>query len=161
MRLSRASGSECSRRCGQGSSDKGHQTARTQRVPVAGSATDQADHVAELLAVLERSSRRPRTRRRMTLGWGRWVRYAIATGRAHRDPSPDLSGTWEPIQEKRLASLTEFTEALTVGSCCVPSTATKASSPTRAAPHDCRSGRIISRSSGIDRSMQRRKDRAA
>ena len=38
--------------------------------------------------------------------WGRGSDNAIATtGRADRDPSPDLSGAWAPTQEKPLASL--------------------------------------------------------
>ncbi len=34
-------------------------------------------------------------------------RYAIATGRADRDPSRDLSGALAPIQERHFASITE------------------------------------------------------
>jgi hypothetical protein len=38
---------------------------------------------------------------------GRVFRYAIATGRAKRDPSRDLSGALAPIQERHFASITE------------------------------------------------------
>jgi integrase len=38
---------------------------------------------------------------------GRVFRYAVATGRAERDPSRDLSGALAPVKEKHLASITD------------------------------------------------------
>jgi len=63
----------------------------------------------ELLAVLRRVESRGanETAHRALQVCGRVFRYAIATGRAERDPSRDLSGALAPIQERHFASITE------------------------------------------------------
>ena len=63
----------------------------------------------ELLAVLRRGESRGanETAHRALQVCGRVFRFAIATGRADRDPSRDLSGALAPTQEKHLASITE------------------------------------------------------
>jgi integrase len=63
----------------------------------------------ELLAVLRRVESRGanETAHRAHQVCGRVFRYAIATGRAERDPSRDLSGALAPIQERHFASITE------------------------------------------------------
>jgi integrase len=63
----------------------------------------------ELLAVLRRVESRGanETAHRALQVCGRVFRYAIATGRADRDPSRDLSGALAPIQERHFASITE------------------------------------------------------
>jgi integrase len=63
----------------------------------------------ELLAILRRIESRGanETAHRALQVCGRVFRYAIATGRAERDPSRDLSGALAPIQERHFASITE------------------------------------------------------
>jgi integrase len=63
----------------------------------------------ELLAVLRRVESRGanETAHRALQVCGRVFRYAIATGRAERDPSRDLSGALAPIQERHFASITD------------------------------------------------------
>jgi integrase len=63
----------------------------------------------ELLAILRRVESRGanETAHRALQVCGRVFRYAIATGRADRDPSRDLSGALAPIQERHFASITE------------------------------------------------------
>jgi integrase len=63
----------------------------------------------ELLAVLRRVESRGanETAHRALQVCGLVFRYAIATGRAERDPSRDLSGALAPIQERHFASITE------------------------------------------------------
>ncbi len=63
----------------------------------------------ELLAVLRRIESRGanETAHRALQVCGRVFRFAVATGRAERDPSRDLSGALPPTQEKHLASITD------------------------------------------------------
>ncbi|MEA3197646.1 MAG: hypothetical protein QOF32_1698 [Gammaproteobacteria bacterium] len=63
----------------------------------------------ELLAVLRKIESRGanETAHRALQVCGRVFRFAVATGRADRDPSRDLSGALPPTQEKHLASITD------------------------------------------------------
>jgi integrase len=63
----------------------------------------------ELLAVLRRMEARGanETAHRALQVCGRVFRFAVATGRAERDPSRDLSGALAPTKEKHLASITD------------------------------------------------------
>ncbi len=63
----------------------------------------------ELLAVLRRIEARGAidTARRAHQNCGQILRYAVATGRAERDPSGDLRGALPPVREEHFASLTE------------------------------------------------------
>lgn len=63
----------------------------------------------ELLAVLRRVESRGanETAHRALQVCGRVFRFAVATGRAERDPSRDLSGALAPVKEKHLASITD------------------------------------------------------
>jgi integrase len=63
----------------------------------------------ELLAVLRKMESRGanETAHRALQVCGRVFRFAVATGRAERDPSRDLSGALPPTQEKHLASITD------------------------------------------------------
>jgi integrase len=66
----------------------------------------------ELLTVLRRVEARGanETAHRALQICGRVFRFAVATGRAERDPSRDLSGALAPTKEKHLASITEPAE---------------------------------------------------
>ena len=77
--------------------------------PWLGSRPVKAITAPELLAVLRRVESRGanETAHRALQVCGRVFRYAIATGRAERDPSRDLSGALVPIQERHFASITE------------------------------------------------------
>jgi integrase len=77
--------------------------------PWLGSRPIKAITAPELLAVLRRVESRGanETAHRALQVCGRVFRYAIATGRAERDPSRDLSGALAPIQERHFASITE------------------------------------------------------
>jgi integrase len=77
--------------------------------PWLGSRPIKAITAPELLAVLRRVESRgaSETAHRALQVCGRVFRYAIATGRAERDPSRDLSGALAPIQERHFASITE------------------------------------------------------
>jgi integrase len=77
--------------------------------PWLGSRPIKAIAAPELLAVLRRVESRGanETAHRALQVCGRVFRYAIATGRAERDPSRDLSGALAPIQERHFASITE------------------------------------------------------
>jgi integrase len=77
--------------------------------PWLGSRPIRAITAPELLAVLRRVESRGanETAHRALQVCGRVFRYAIATGRAERDPSRDLSGALAPIQERHFASITE------------------------------------------------------
>ncbi len=77
--------------------------------PWLGSRPIKAVKAPELLAVLRRVESRGanETAHRALQVCGRVFRYAIATGRAERDPSRDLSGALAPIQERHFASITE------------------------------------------------------
>ncbi len=63
----------------------------------------------ELLAVLRRIEDRGavETAHRAHQNCGQVFRYAVATGRAERDPSPDLKGALPPVKEKHLAAITD------------------------------------------------------
>lgn len=63
----------------------------------------------ELLAVLRRIESRGavETAHRAGQNCGQVLRYAVATGRAERDPSGDLKGALPPIRQTHLASITE------------------------------------------------------
>jgi integrase len=63
----------------------------------------------ELLTVLRRMESRGanETAHRALQVCGRVFRFAVATGRAERDPSRDLSGALAPTKEKHLASITD------------------------------------------------------
>jgi integrase len=67
---------------------------------------------AELLAALRRIEGRGanETAHRAMQVCGRVFRFAVATGRAERDPSRDLSGALAPVKEKHLASITDPAE---------------------------------------------------
>jgi integrase len=66
---------------------------------------------AELLSVLRRIENRGalETAHRAMQNCGQVFRYAVATGRAERDPTADLKGALPPAQEKHHASITEPT----------------------------------------------------
>jgi integrase len=66
----------------------------------------------ELLAVLRRMESRGanETAHRALQVCGRVFRFAVATGRAERDPSRDLSGALAPTKEKHLATITDPNE---------------------------------------------------
>lgn len=63
----------------------------------------------ELLAVLRRIEARGavETAHRAHQNCGQVFRYAIATGRAERDPSPDLKGALPPVKQTHLAAITD------------------------------------------------------
>ena len=63
----------------------------------------------ELLAVLRRIEARGavETAHRAHQNCGQVIRYAVATGRAARDPSPDLKGALPPVKEKHHAAITD------------------------------------------------------
>jgi hypothetical protein len=63
----------------------------------------------ELLAVLRRIESRGalETAHRALQNCGQVFRYAVATGRAERDPTGDLRGALPPPKEKHHASITE------------------------------------------------------
>ena len=63
----------------------------------------------ELLACLRRVEARGalETAHRTLQNCGQIFRYAVATGRAERDPSGDLRGALPPVKEKHLASTTD------------------------------------------------------
>jgi integrase len=63
----------------------------------------------EVLAVLRRIESRGagETARRMRIVCGQVFRYAVATGRAKRDPTPDLKGALSPVISRHMAALTD------------------------------------------------------
>ncbi len=63
----------------------------------------------ELLAVLRRIESRGAlyTAHRAMQSCGQVFRYAVATGRAERDPTQDLKGALPPLKEKHFSSLTD------------------------------------------------------
>jgi integrase len=63
----------------------------------------------EVLAVLQRIESRgaAETARRMKIVCGQAFRYAVATGRAKRDPTPDLKGALKPVISRHMAALTD------------------------------------------------------
>lgn len=65
----------------------------------------------ELLAVLRRIERRGtvETAHRALQNTGQVFRYAIATGRAERDPSADLRGALPPMKREHFAAVTDAT----------------------------------------------------
>jgi integrase len=66
----------------------------------------------ELLSVLRRIESRGilETAHRVKQTCGQVFRYAIATGRAERDPSADLRGALAPVKRGRMATITEPTK---------------------------------------------------
>jgi len=66
----------------------------------------------ELLSALRRTESRGaiETARRVHQMCGQVFRYAIATGRAERDPSADLKGALAPVKKKHLASIIDPVE---------------------------------------------------
>jgi len=66
----------------------------------------------ELLSALRRTEARGaiETARRVHQMCGQVFRYAIATGRAERDPSADLKGALAPVKKKHLASIIDPVE---------------------------------------------------
>ena len=64
---------------------------------------------ADLLAILRRIESRGaiETAHRIKQICGQIFRYAIATGRAERDPSADLRGALSPVKSKRMATITD------------------------------------------------------
>ena len=64
---------------------------------------------SDVLAVLRRIESRgaAETARRLKIVCGQVFRYAVATGRAERDPTPDLKGALKPPVTKHMAALTE------------------------------------------------------
>lgn len=64
---------------------------------------------ADLLAVLQRIEERGavETAHRAKQNCGQVFRYAVATGRADRDPSADLRGALPPVKDRHHASLTD------------------------------------------------------
>ncbi len=64
---------------------------------------------ANLLAILRRIESRGaiETAHRIKQICGQIFRYAIATGRAERDPSADLRGALSPVKSKRMATITD------------------------------------------------------
>jgi integrase len=63
----------------------------------------------ELLAVLRRIESKGilETAHRAKQNCGQVFRYAIATGRAERDPSADLKGALAPVKHRRMATITD------------------------------------------------------
>jgi integrase len=63
----------------------------------------------ELLSVLRRIEKRgvSETERRALVACGQVFRYAVASGRAERDPSSDLRGALPPVKVKHFAAITE------------------------------------------------------
>ena len=63
----------------------------------------------KLLTVLRRIEERGaiETAHRALQNCGQVFRYAVATGRAERDPSGDLKGALPPVKQKHLAAMTE------------------------------------------------------
>ena len=67
----------------------------------------------EVLAVIRRIEARGviETAHRINSDINRVIRYAIATGRAERDPVPDLRGSLTPVKTKNFAAITEPKQA--------------------------------------------------
>lgn len=64
---------------------------------------------SDVLAVLRRIESRgaAETARRLKIVCGQVFRYAVATGRAERDPTPDLKGALKPPVVRHMAALTD------------------------------------------------------
>ncbi len=58
----------------------------------------------EVLEVLRRAEREcsPYTARKVLLHIGQVMRYGVATGRAERDPTPDLKGALAPVEQRHM-----------------------------------------------------------
>ena len=58
----------------------------------------------EVLAVVRRAEREcsPYTARKVLLHIGQVMRYAVSTGRAERDPTPDLKGALAPVEQRHM-----------------------------------------------------------
>jgi hypothetical protein len=63
----------------------------------------------ELLSVLRRIESRgaAEATRKIYQSCGQIFRYAIATGRAERNPAPDLKGALQPVRKRHFASITD------------------------------------------------------
>lgn len=83
--------------------------ALTQRSPRIGSRPISEITAPDLLSVLRRIESRGAldTAHRAHQNCGQVFRYAIATGRATRDPSPDLCGALPPAKEKHYPAITD------------------------------------------------------
>ena len=70
----------------------------------------------KLLATIRRIEQRGalETAHRVLNSCGQIFRYAIATGRAERDPSSDLRGALPPVKETHLAAITDPQKAVLV-----------------------------------------------
>ncbi len=77
--------------------------------PWIGSRPIEAISARELLVVLRRIEEKGilETAHRIQQNCGRVFRYAIATGRAERDPTADLRGALPPVNAKHMASITD------------------------------------------------------
>ena len=77
--------------------------------PHLGSAPIKEVAAPDLLAALRRIEARgaEETARRVRVLCGQVFRYAVATGRAHRDPSGDLRGALTPARPKNFAAITD------------------------------------------------------
>lgn len=82
-------------------------------LPWLGSRAISAITPAELLVCLRRIEARGAvdTTKRARIVAGQVFRYAVATGRAGRDPTPDLRGAIAPSVKKHFAAITDPTEA--------------------------------------------------
>jgi integrase len=69
-------------------------------------------HAPEVLATIRRIEARGRleTAHRALQSCGQVFRYAVATGRAQRDPTGDLKGALPPTREKHMAAITDPAE---------------------------------------------------
>jgi len=92
-----------------GHSDKIIRRLELNVFPWIGTRTIKAITAPELLAVLRRIESRGanETAHRALQVCGRVFRFAVATGRAERDPTRDLSGALAPTKEKHLATITD------------------------------------------------------
>jgi integrase len=70
----------------------------------------------ELLSVLHRIEKRgvSETERRALVSCGQVFRYAVASGRAERDPSGDLRGALPPVKGEHFAAITEPVNLATI-----------------------------------------------
>ena len=81
----------------------------TEYLPLAGEKQVSEITARELLGVLNKTVERGRidTATRVRAGVGRVFRYAVATGRAERDPTADLAGALPTAKTRHRATLVE------------------------------------------------------
>jgi uncharacterized protein (TIGR00369 family) len=93
----------------KGHSDKVIRRLETNLFPWIGSKAIASIEAPELLACLQRIERRGAldTAHRAHQNSGQIFRYAVATGRAQRDPSADLRGALPPARHSHYATITE------------------------------------------------------